>query len=369
MKALKGLKAIIAALLTMSATLSQAQSVTLYGIIDTGVEYVSNVGAGQQGLLRVPNLTATTPSRIGLRGSEDLGGGLRSVFMLESGFAPDSGALNQGGRMFGRIAYVGLSDHWGQVSFGRQATMLLWATLDSDILGANVYGANALDNYRPNARADNSIAYRGSFGAFTLGGTYSFGRDTVNAGQNPAGTNCAGEQAGDSLACREWSLMVKYDTAAWGASLAYDTLRGGKGAAAGLSSSQLSDSRMLLGAYLKAERLKVGIGGSLRHNQGSALSKSQLYYAGLSYDLTPSLNLAGQLYYLHYDDSANKAWLGALRATYSLSARTALYLTSGFIDNRGQSNLSVSAGGSVGTANPAPGGNQFGMMAGIRHSF
>ena len=331
--------------------------------------YLSNVGAAKQGLVRMPNLTGTTPSRIGFRGIEDLGNGLKGIFMLENGFAPDSGALNQGGRLFGRVSYVGLSGQWGQVSFGRQSTMLFWATLDSDILGANVYGANALDNYRPNARADNSIAYRGTFGGLTVGGTYSFGRDTVNAGSNPVGTNCAGEQAGDSLACREWSLMAKYDTSTWGTSVAYDSLRGGTGAAAGLSNSGLTDNRLLLGAYLKVDKLKIGVGGSLRHNQGSTQSKSQLYYAGAAYDVTPALNLTGQLYYLHYNDSPNKAWLGALRATYSLSVRTALYVTTGYIDNGGQLNLSVSSGGSVGTSNPAAGGNQFGIMAGIRHTF
>ncbi|AEK63538.1 Outer membrane porin protein 32 precursor; putative 3-hydroxyphenylpropionic acid porine [Collimonas fungivorans Ter331] len=75
--------------------------------------YLSNVGAAKQGLVRMPNLTGTTPSRIGFRGIEDLGNGLKGIFMLENGFAPDSGALNQGGRLFGRVSYVGLS---GQLS-------------------------------------------------------------------------------------------------------------------------------------------------------------------------------------------------------------------------------------------------------------
>src|ERR1700739_4891419 len=82
---------------------SHAQSsVTLYGIIDTGVEYVTNVGPKKSSVVHVPTLTASLPSLWGLRGKEDLGGGMSTVFVLESGFAPATGSLNQGGRLFGR---------------------------------------------------------------------------------------------------------------------------------------------------------------------------------------------------------------------------------------------------------------------------
>ncbi len=272
---------------TAMPMVAAAQSVTLYGVVDTGIEYVSNVGTAKDGLVRMPNLTGTVPSRWGVRGTEDLGGGLQSLFVLESGFAPDSGTSNQGGRLFGRQAYVGLSGNWGQLVLGRQNTMLFWAILDSDILGPNVYGANALDSYRPNARADNAIGYKGKFGGFTVGATYSFGRDTVNAGTNPAGTNCAGELASDSRACREWSALLMYETGTWGISTAYDSLRGGPGAAAGLTSSKLKDDRLLLGAYALFDNAKVGIGASFRNNQGGTPSHSQLYYGGISYDITP----------------------------------------------------------------------------------
>jgi predicted porin len=117
------------------------------------------------------------------------------------------------------------------------------------------------------------------------------------------------------------------------------------------------------------DKTKVGIGASIRNNEGGAPSHSQLYYAGASYDITPAFNLAGQVYYLHFNNSANKAWLGAIRGTYAFSKRTSVYLTGGYIDNGGQSNLSVSAGGSGGTSNPTPGGNQLGVMAGVKHSF
>ncbi|UDM52689.1 porin [Cupriavidus sp. MP-37] len=344
-----------------------AQSVTLYGVFDTGVEYVNNVGPSKDGVARVPVLTGTVPSRWGLRGSEDLGGGLKSVFVLESGFAPDSGQANQGGRLFGRQAFVGLSGNWGQVALGRQYTMLFWANLDTDILGPNIYGSASLDSYIPNSRADNAVSYKGTFGGLTVGATYSFGRDAVNAGPSPAGTNCAGENPADRNACREWSALVMYETKWWGVSASYDSLRGGPGAFAGLTSSGLSDDRLSLGGYMLLSRTKLGLGVIRRDNEASPTPRSDLWYGGIAYDITPALTLAGQVYYLRYHHSDNKAMLYALRGSYAFSKRTSVYATAGFIDNGGQLAMSVSAGQAG--SNPPPGANQFGTMIGIKHVF
>jgi len=347
---------------------AQSSSVTLYGVVDSGVEYVDNVGAAGHGLTRVPTLTGTVPSRWGLRGAEDLGGGTKGVFWLESGFAPDSGTSNQGGRLFGRQAMVGLQNNrWGQISFGRQYTMLFWATLDSDILGPNIYGSGSLDSYLPNTRADNAVAYKGTFGGFTVGGTYSFGRDAVNAGPSPSGTNCAGENPADNKACREWSAVIQYATNWWGVHVAYDSQRGGPGAFGGLVNSSMTDNRLSAGGYAIIERAKIGAGVISRDNDGSPTPRSELYYLGAAYDITPAFNLAGQGYYLKYHSSDNKAFLFALRGTYSFSKRTSVYATAGYIDNGGQLAQSVS-GGAPGS-NPKPGGNQFGTMVGIKHTF
>ena len=237
-----------------------ASSVTLYGHLDTGIEHLTNVQGGGS-LTRMPGLTGTAPSRWGLRGSEDLGGGLSAVFALESGFGPDAGTFNQGGRGFGRQAWVGLSGGWGSVSLGRNYTMLYWALFDADLLGPNAFGLSSLDSYIPNTRTDNSLAYRGRFGAWSLGAAYSLGRDAVNAGPSPAGTNCAGESATDRQACRQWSAMLKYDTAPWGFALAVDEMRGGAGAFAGLTRSDLKDRRIMLNGYAAlSPTIKLGAG-------------------------------------------------------------------------------------------------------------
>ena len=346
---------------------AQAQPV-IYGIVDAAVEHVTKVGASGAGLTRMPGITATVPSRFGLRGSEDLGDGLRAVFTIEQGFAPDMGTLNQGGRAWGRQAFVGLAGNWGSLTLGRQYTMLFWSILDTDILGPNIYGSGSLDSYIPNARTDNSIAYRGTFSGFTLGATYSLGRDAVNAGPGPAGTNCPGEVAADKKACREWSLLSKYDTSTWGAALAIDEIRGGAGAFAGLTSGALKDTRASANGYVKLGQAKVAAGLIRRENDGSATTpKSNLWYLGASYLVTPLVTLEAELLQLRFKGSDNRASLAAARMTYNLSKRTAVYATLGHIDNAGTLSLSVSAGAPG--SNPVAGGAQTALATGIRHSF
>lgn len=346
----------------------QAQgNVTLYGVVDTGVAYVNGIGANRDGLAFMPNLTGTVPSRWGLRGGEDLGGGNKAIFWLESGFAPDSGAANQGGRLFGRQALVGLSGNWGQVAFGRQYTMLFWAMLDPDILGPNIFGSGSIDNYLPNTRADNAVSYKGTFGGLTVGATYSFGRDTVNAGPSPSGTNCAGENPADSRACREWSTMLKYDAASWGVAIAYDSLRGGPGAFAGLTRSALTDDRLSVNGYFMLGQTKIAGGWLRRDNQASATRVSDLFYSGASFPITTKFSVDAEAFYQRYHDSPNKVWLFAGRGTYAFTKRTSIYGTIGYIINGG--NLALSVNSAQPGTNPTPGANQFGVMTGVKHIF
>ncbi|MDQ3060225.1 MAG: porin [Pseudomonadota bacterium] len=353
----------------------QAQSVTLYGMVDAGVESVSNVASAGGRITRMPSNTGILPSRVGFRGKEDLGAGLSAVYTLEMGFAPDTGASGQGGRLFGRQSTVGLSGNWGTVTVGRQWTMLFWSLVDADIVGPAVYGLGSLDSYIPNSRIDNSIAYKGKFDNLTVGATYSLGRDTVNAGPSPAGANCPGENGADSKACREWSMLLKYDTPGWGAAVAYDTMNGRTpGAApdavfAGLNSSAKKDSRLSLNGYVKLADLKIGGGVIRRDNDGSAVKpKSHLWYVGAAYPLSPALTLDGTLARLNYKNVDNSdSTLLALRALYTLSKRTTLYAQAGWIRNESLANVSVS-GGAAGS-NPALGGSQNGVMLGINHKF
>lgn len=356
------------ALLALAAASSaQAQSVTLFGLFDAAVEHVNKVGTLGSSLTRMPSLTGSFPSRIGLRGSEDLGGGLRAEFVIEEGFTPDMGTLSQGGRAWGRQAFVGLAGAWGTLSFGRQYTMLYWSVLDADVLGPNIYGSGSLDAYIPNARADNALAWRVVSGTFTAGATYSLGRDAANAG-NPAGTNCPGEVANDSRACREWSALLKWDSQGRGAALAVDEIRGGPGAFAGLVNSTLADRRWSLNGYASFGALRLTAGLLRRDNgAGGAAARSDLGYAGAVWSPPGEWSVEAEVFRLRFAATNDRASLFAARATYRWSRRTASYLTAGHIGNGGGLALSVSAGAAG--SNPASGASQSGLSLGLRHSF
>src|ERR1700733_4946714 len=110
---------IIAGVMGAFAINAHAQSsVTLYGTLDAGLVYTNNQGGHnnwQQGSGTVSD------TYFGLRGAEDLGGGLHAIFTLESGFNLNNGAFTENGSMFNRQAYVGLkSDQYGEITLGRQ---------------------------------------------------------------------------------------------------------------------------------------------------------------------------------------------------------------------------------------------------------
>ncbi|MGE8449215.1 MAG: porin, partial [Pseudomonadales bacterium] len=116
-------RTLIAAAIATACSYTHAQSsVTLYGVADAGVEFLNHVpnAAGQANSLVRMTSGNTAGSRWGLRGVEDLGNGLKGVFVLEGGMALDSGMAVQGGRLFGRKAYVGIdSSRFGQITLGR----------------------------------------------------------------------------------------------------------------------------------------------------------------------------------------------------------------------------------------------------------
>ncbi len=120
-----------------------AQSnVTMYGILD--VNYMWQQGPTNVGTTAAPSVQQESVNAIngghqsgnrwGVRGTEALGGGLSAIFALEAGFNIDSGTSGQGGRLFGRQAYAGLSGGWGSVVAGRLATFSS-GTGDFDMIG------------------------------------------------------------------------------------------------------------------------------------------------------------------------------------------------------------------------------------------
>ncbi|MGF6917061.1 porin [Paraburkholderia sp. 40] len=345
-----------------------AGSVTLYGIMDTGIEYLTNADLKGNSVVRMPINTGTYTSRWGLKGDEGLGNGYKVVFTLENGFTVGNGTIGQGGREFGRQAYVGLSSRYGTLTFGRQWTMTLNALADTELMGPNIYGLAAFDAYLPNARADNSISYKGSFSGLSIGATYSFGRDAVGG--------CAGQAPGSPSSCRDWSAYAEYAWKSFGVAAGYDAQSGGDPSAATsffngaapikLSNSSDKDWRAYLSAFARFGNAKVVAGWIHRQVSASTSVTSNIYYGGLSYMLTPSFTLDGQIGRVINTDQQRSASMGVVRILYSLSKATTLYVQAAHLINSGNAQYTVSVGGNN---TPAPGKSQTGMMAGIRHFF
>ena len=374
---LKALSIGLALSFPMMASAQSSTSVTLYGTVDTMVEYVNKISDGAGGSnssFHFTNLTSSWPSHWGLRGSEDLGNGLSAVFTLESGFNTGTGISGQGGRLFGRQAWVGLKGDWGQLAFGRQYNMLMYSLLGADILGPNAYGLGSLDSYIPNTRMDNAITYRGNFDGFKFGAAYARGRDTSTAG-GPAGSNC-GVDFADQSSCGAYSFMLGYDAANWGVAGAYDVITGSDKFAnfQGLADGE-KDRRWTLNGYVKFDALKVGLIYLNRKTDaasgigGGLGGRSDLYTLNASYDFTPAFTLDGSVNHIRFKDASRKsnAWYYVLRAKYALSKRTSVYAQAAYMANKGNSNLSA-AGGTAG-ANPNAGVNQTAIGFGLRHNF
>jgi predicted porin len=350
---------------TANSAMAQSQ-VTIYGVVDSGLVYTTNANAAGDSVVKVPGLTGSVPSRLGFRGTEDLGSGLQALFVLEGGLNLDTGTMGQGNRLFGRQAYVGLKGAFGTLTLGRQINMTFLSAIKSDVLGPNLFSMSSIDLYIPNARSDNAIGYLGNFSAFTVGATYSLGRDASAAG-GPSATNCAGEVAGNSKACRQVTALLGYDNKAFGLTTSYDIMYGNTGAAAGLTTSESSDRRTTLNGYAMVGAAKIGAGVMARKKVAATRVndlKSDLYYVGASYPLTPALQLDGQVARHDVDGSTNDSTLSVLRLTYSLSKRTAVYSSLGYMKNNGAAAIALDAGGTVGV-----GMNQSGISAGVRHVF
>ncbi len=359
---------------------AQAQSVVLYGLVDTGVEYIHNANPAGQSVVRMQGLTGEFPSRWGLKGSEPLGDGYNGIFTLESGFNAGTGTLGQGGRLFGRQAFVGLDGPLGALTFGRQYTMLAWGSLYADFIGPGIYGIDSFDSGFEVPRSDNTVAYRKSFDGLTVGASYSFGRDASPAGgsNTPGEGTCAGSIPGNAKACREWSAMLGYDAKNWGTAVVYDRQNGGPGASVNMfngltplpmADSGNRDSRLLVDGYLKFDQFMFSAVWINRRVERDSLvtpdvTSNQFVLEG-EYKATPSLIIDSLVQHIVNSQQDTRATMEMTRATYLLSARTAVYAQVAFLQNSRNAAYAVSAAGGT----PASGMNQAAAMLGMRHSF
>ncbi len=368
-----------------------AQSnVTLYGVIDMNVEYANHVGAvpiaangfnpGPSNNVYRMNSGGLAGSRWGLRGTEDLGGGVKGVFVLESGISADNGTLQQSGRLFGRQAFVGLSKAGiGQISLGRQYTSMFEALANfSPTAYATQYEPVVLQS-GANFREDNTIKYTGQFGPLTALAHWSFGTGLALPASvgipTPIGGN--GEVPGAFRRDTAYGAAVAYSIGPVGVTAGYDQWNPTIGTSSGTmrkaaigASYAFSNVAKVMGGYRW---------GQNKNAAGTIIQRDDFYWIGANYQVTPAIGLTLEY---NYDDlknlyGANAAnpWQVAFVANYTLSKRTDLYLSTAYAKNAGlmMESLatvyanSLSLGNSYALANGQS--NMIGVALGVRHKF
>lgn len=335
-------------------------SVTLYGLLDVGIEYKNHASAGtgagatQGGVFQMQsgNLLG---NRWGLKGVEDLGGGLHAIFNLESGFTLNDGKSAQGGREFGRTSTVGIdSATWGTLTIGRQKNLAYEYLYRYDSLQFALWSPDAMDSFLV-SRMDNSVRYVVTKAGVTAGGMYSTGFDStiVNGGQIP----------GASKVGREYEIMLMYQSSLpISAGVVYDQTQG-------TSIVTQSDAlqRLVAGASYQFGKLGTYLGYRWLNGRNQASSSSSnLFWGGLSYKFTPFFSVYADISHLQMRNSHNGPTNGVILADYFLSKSTDLYAQASMMWNAKTTNLGID--GALGS-NTNFGGSQTGAMIGIRHTF
>lgn len=364
----------LAALSSFAGIVQAQSSVTLYGIADAGIGSKSTtVRANTAGVVANTKTTQTVidsgsmaTSRFGMRGVEDLGGGLKAVFNLEGGIELDTGAGNtSGGNLFSRQATVGLSGDFGTVTLGRQLTAyytLAGATNHSDntvlfslTQNAQVY-ANGVADYT--LRSSNSVRYTSpSFGGFSGAAMFGTGEDK----DSPVGTS----------ASRNASLHLKYANGPLLVGYAYQNERFKAGAMNGLvSATPLAatstsigerDYNLFAGSYdFGVAKITGSYQAAKQKNSAVAANngKDKEFQTGVSVPLGASTLYAGYVR-SKSDATGLKAQGFTLLGTYSLSKRTSLY-AGGITQKYDLAALAVGAS-SIEKRNA--------VVAGLRHNF
>lgn len=337
--------------LMTASTCSFAQSqVTIYGIIDTNVEYLNNVknaDGGKGSLLRMHNSGLQGP-RLGFRGSEDLGNGLKAIFTIEHGFNSDTGIQADAARFFNRGSFLGLENKNHRLTLGRQYTSLF----DALLMTTPMAYAGAYEPFSPllgGLRNDNSMKYRFNNNGWLAQVHYAFG-----------------EQAGSTSGNAAWGGFVSYVKNGVHATLAADQQNGAE-----INGSHSRARKIALGASYQvnqAVRLSAGYrwGENKTVTHETAL-RDDFWWLGMSYQFSSPL-LVNIGYY--QDNVKQRNGVGnqptmrqmTAQAIYSLSKRTDVY---GAISQARNAGLGFAALSTL-----APGVNsQSGVSIGVRHRF
>ncbi len=370
----------LAALGVFAGAANAQPSITLYGTLDTNLEIDTNfksAGSGSANRYAL-NGEGLSGSRWGLRGVEDLGGGLSSVFVLVSGVGGNDGTLQQGGRLFGRQAFVGLqSATYGKLTFGRQYTSMLDALANFSPAAMSSLYEPVIAQIGPVYREDNTVKYTATFGPVGVGAHWSFGTGGSSGTVDASRLGGTGEVPGQFRRDTGYGARLSYSAGPFGTTVTYDQVNPSiisNGTFAGTGTFKKAAVAV---SYTAGPAIFMsGYRWSMSTAPGQTLTRDNLYWAGVYYEMTSALSLTLDYYYQVFRSST----LPALRpagnpsqlmfiADYHLSKRTDLYLTTAYARNAGLCLDTASIAFNNGYQ-PGPGKNSmFGAALGIRHNF
>jgi predicted porin len=377
----------LAALGTFAGAAHAQSSVTLYGIVDAGFVYNNNSG-GQK--LYSTSSGNVQGSRWGLRGTEDLGGGLKALFVLENGFNLFNGRLGQGGDQFGRQAYVGLSSQFGTVTLGRQYDSVVDYTGAFEVGSqwGTFYSAHPgdLDNMNNSNRTNNSIKYTSAnYSGLTFGGLYSLGGVAGQFNRNQIFSGGVGYAQGP-LTLGAGYLNVKNPNFSFFGNNATSSTTGsnmgGSTVYSGYASAKTQQVITAGGAYAfgpatvgatysNTQFKDLGQTGPGLNPQGlNGSAKFHNAEVNFKYQLTPALLLGAAYDYTKgYGVNDAKYHQGVIGADYFLSKRTDVYVDGVYQHASGTDSTGRTAVANINGLSASTTSNQVAAIVGIRHKF
>jgi predicted porin len=338
--------ATLAALAAISATAAAQSSVSLYGVLDVGIRYVKNGDVSADSLSSNGNNT----SRLGVKGFEDLGDGLKAGFQLESGLTPDTGTQSDATRFWNRRSTVSLLGSLGELRLGRDYSVTYLGYEDYDVWSdIGVSSVAKFDSSLGTARdtgvrADNQIVY---FTPGNLGGFY--GRAAVAAGEGVAGKKYVAGRAGYAAGAVDASVSYGETTVA---PVAGDD----KFKTLNVGTSYDFGPAKLSGYYTRSEFADLKLANyyiGIQIPVGRSLWRASYLKSNLSGKTAAGVNTD--------PNDANQIALGYL---YNLSKRTAVYSAVARVTNKGASAIAVDKNPTL-----VAGKSSTGVELGLRHFF
>lgn len=372
-------RCLLGAVAAISFSAQAQSSVTIYGIIDAGITYVDNQGGYKQYKFADG---VNYGNRLGFRGVEDLGGGLRAVFNLEMGFNLKNGTLAQGGRAFGRQSWVGLeSTSLGTVSMGRQYDFVRDYLTQFNYGGfASVYAGHQGDYDRISGKQmDNAVKYVSpSFGGFTVGGMFAFGEQIDNFNRKSQFSLGSGYKNGP-LSIGAAYVRINDTTVFPYAQTGVYSFMGLPSAAQGPTPNGVIDYYPVTGAGFTVDKQEIaGIGASYKFDKfllaanttatkftkGPSSTTQNVYEIGGMYFLDGPWALVGGFQYVTMEDDKWYQYTGAVR--YSLSKRTTIYGSISYLHS--SSKVDASQGAAF-YMNPSSDTSQTSYRVALVHTF